>query len=93
MRCFLSNNLHSSVHDGSDFGFGNGVVARVHHPFPLDEEGKSFDEDVAEVNLSLTNSIGVGDIPDSSSGCGVDTTDTSSLELHFVEEFLPVFAA
>lgn len=93
MRCFLSNSLRSSVKDGIDFGVSNSVVSGVVHPFPLDEESESFNKDVAEVDLSLTNSVGVGDIPDSSRRCGVDTTDTSSLELHFVEEFLPVLTA
>jgi hypothetical protein len=69
MRCFLSNSLRSSVHDGSDFGLGDGVVSGVHHPFPLNEEGESFNEDIAEVYLSFSNSVGVGDIPDSSSRC------------------------
>lgn len=64
---FFVNNLHSSVHDGGDFCVCDGVVSRVVHPFPLDEEGKSFNKDVAEINFSLTNSVGVGNIPDTSS--------------------------
>jgi len=93
MRCFFSNSDRSGVHDGVDFGIDDSTVTGVVHPFPLNEKGESFDEDVAKVDFSLSNSIGVGYIPDSSLGIGVNSSHTSGLELHFVEECFPVLAS
>ena len=65
----------------------------LEHAFPSDEVGDTFDEDVNEGSLRLSESIGVGDIPSSTNRGGVDTSDTTGLEGEGRADLLEVFSS
>jgi len=74
----------------SNFGFD--VFLLLEHAFPADEVGHTFDEDVHERSLRLTEAIGVGDIVETALGCGIDTSTTTGLEAQLSAEVLEVLA-
>ena len=60
---------------------------------PDDDLSKTFDEAVDELNLRETETIGVGNVPDSALGFTVDTGAAAGLELHLLEDLLEVVTA
>merc|ERR1711990_1293980 len=52
----------------------------------LDEEGDTIDDELQELDLGITDTIGVGDVVGAVAGGGVDTTGTTLLETEEVQD-------
>ena len=84
-----------SLDGNSRLGFLNlGVDAftLLEHLLPTDEVGNTFDEDIDESGLTLTETVGVADVKLTTFSCRVDSSSTTGLEAEFAAEVLEVFA-
>merc|ERR1719469_775668 len=66
------------------------VLTLLESLLPQNDLRETLDEEVAELNLRHSQTVGVGDIPSSSGGSGVDASSSAGLEAHLLQHVLEV---
>jgi hypothetical protein len=73
--------------------FSLNIFLLLEHAFPSDKVGNTLDENVNESGLTVSKTISVRNIPSTSSGCGINTSGSTHLELELTTEFLKVLSS
>jgi len=95
MASAISVQTHSFFAFAFFTGLGTGnfsldVLAFLEHGFPSDDVGDTMDEHVDESDFGVSESVGVGDVENTTLGLRVDTGSTTSLESELSADVLEV---
>lgn len=81
--------------DAQGLGLGDlslDVLALLQGLLPLDDLSNTLDEEVAQIDLGVSETVGVGDVPGTTGGGGVNTGGSTGLEAHLLQDVLEVSA-